>query len=177
MAANRKARYERRRQAVGRRQQESRKARRGNLRRTLLAIAGGVALVVSVIGAFILFAGTQKILPPTGFGPNHLEAFPQQQINTQPIDLRIQEHVMERGGGHHLKGGMLVEYNCIDYQCDSDLVQRLTQIVESYPPQVYLAPFPGMDAKIALAAPDRLETLDAFDEQRIRQFIEKNLDR
>ena len=177
MAANRKAKYERRQHAKERRQQESRKARRGNLRRTLFTIAGGFALVVLVIGGFVLFAGTQKILPPTGFGPNHLEAFPQQQINSQPIDVRIQEHVMERGGGHHLQGGMLVEYNCVDYQCDSDLVQRLTAIVESYPPQVFLAPFPGMDAKIALAAPDRLETLDAFDEQRIRKFIENNLDR
>ena len=177
MAANRKAKYERRQQAVDRRQQESRKARRGNLRRTLVIFAGGLALVVSVIGGFILFAGTQKILPPTGFGPNHSESFPPQQINTQPIDLRIQEHVMERGGVSHRQGSMLVEYNCVDYQCDSDLVQRLTELVESYPPQVYLAPFPGMDAKIALAAPDRLETLDDFDEQRIRQFIEANLDR
>ena len=84
---------------------------------------------------------------------------------------------MERGGVSHRQGSMLVEYNCVDYQCDSDLVQRLTELVESYPPQVYLAPFPGMDAKIALAAPDRLETLDDFDEQRIRQFIEANLDR
>ncbi|MCZ6615404.1 MAG: hypothetical protein O6920_06465 [Chloroflexi bacterium] len=52
---------------------------------------------------------------------------------------------------------------------------RDINIVESYPPQVYLAPYPGMDAKIALAAPGRLEVLDNFDEQRIREFIGKNL--
>ena len=177
MAANRKAKYERRQHARERRQQESRRARRGNLRRTLVIFAGGLAMVALVIGGLVLFAGTQKILPPTGFGPGHSESFPPQQINIQPIPLAVQEHVMERGGASHLQGSMLVEYNCVDYQCDSDLVQRLTEVVESYPPQVYLAPFPGMDAKIALAAPDRLETLDAFDEQRIRQFIEKNLDR
>ena len=72
---------------------------------------------------------------------------------------------------------MLVQYNCEDYQCEPDLVQMLVEIVEDYPPQVYLAPFPGMDAKIALAAPGRLETFDDFDEQAIRQFIVKNLDR
>ena len=84
---------------------------------------------------------------------------------------------MERGGGHHQVGSMLVQYNCDDYQCEPDLIQKLVEIVESYPPQVYLAPYPGMDAKIALAAPGRLETLDNFDEQAIRQFIVKNLNR
>ena len=85
---------------------------------------------------------------------------------------------MERGGDpHHQVGSMLVQYNCVDYQCDSDLVEQLTEIVQGYPPQVYLAPFPVMDAKIALAAPGRLETLDTLDEQRINEFIRKNLAR
>ena len=84
---------------------------------------------------------------------------------------------MERGGGHHQVGSMLVEYNCEDYRCEPELVEKLSIIVESYPPQVYMAPYPGMDAMIALAAPGRLETLDAFDEQRIKRFIEKNLTR
>ena len=72
---------------------------------------------------------------------------------------------------------MLVQYNCVDYQCEPDMTQKLIEIVRDYIPQVYLAPYPGMDAKIALAAPGRLETLDNFDEQRIRQFIQRNLTR
>ncbi len=83
---------------------------------------------------------------------------------------------MERGGSHRT-GGMLVEYNCTGYQCEPDLVERLTEIVRSYPPQVYLAPYPGMDAKIALAAPGRLLTLGTLDEDRIREFIGRNLTR
>ncbi len=83
---------------------------------------------------------------------------------------------MERGGDHPV-GGMLVQYNCVDYQCEPDMVQKLEDLVRGYPRQVYLAPFPGMDAKIALAAPGRLETLDAFDEQRARSFIDRNLSR
>ena len=134
-------------------------------------------VVALVIFGFILYASTQKLLPPTGFGPGHSESFPPQQINTQPIARPIQEHVMERGGGHHREGSMLVQYNCIDYQCEPDLIQKLEELVQDYPPQVYLAPYPGMDAKMALAAPGRLETLDAFDEQRIRQFIGANLNR
>jgi hypothetical protein len=72
---------------------------------------------------------------------------------------------------------MLVQYNCRTYQCEGDLVDRLTEIVEGYPSTVYLAPYPTMDAKIALAAPGRLVTLDAFEEERMRSFINGNLDR
>ena len=84
---------------------------------------------------------------------------------------------MERGGRTHPTGGMLVQYNCVDYQCDQDLVEKLTEIVRSYPPQVYLAPYPAMDAKIALAAPGRIVTFDTLDETKIREFIKKNLTR
>ena len=84
---------------------------------------------------------------------------------------------MERGGGHHRTGSMLVQYNCADYQCEPDLLERLTEIVRTYPPQVYLAPYPGMDAKIALAAPGRLLTLETLDEDRVRRFINENLTR
>ena len=45
---------------------------------------------------------------------------------------------------------MLVQYNCVGFQCEANLVDRLTEIVLTYPPQVYLAPYPTMDAKIAL---------------------------
>ena len=72
---------------------------------------------------------------------------------------------------------MLVQYNCVEFQCEDDLVERLTEIVLSYPPQVYLAPYPTMDAKIALAAPGKLLTLDALEEDKIREFINDNLDR
>ena len=72
---------------------------------------------------------------------------------------------------------MLVQYNCRDFPCEPDLVDRLTEIVQSFPPQVYLAPYPTMDAKIALAAPGKLLTLEAFDEVKIREFINDNLDR
>jgi len=176
MGIDKKARYERRHKAKERRSQESRRARRGNLRRTLLMVAGGLVAFAVVFGAFILFISTQKELPPTAFSPAHSESLPPQQVNTQPIPRLIQEHVMERGG-NHLAGGMLVQYNCEQYDCEPDLVENLVEIVEGYPSQVYLAPYPGMDAKIALAAPGRLETLDTFDEQRIQSFIRRNLDR
>ena len=117
-----------------------------------------------------------KILPPTGYSPAHSEAMPPRKINFRPIPRLVQEHVMERNAGHQ-KGSMLVQYNCVDYQCEPDLVEKLTAIVLTFPPYVYLAPYPTMDANIALAAPGRLLTLDVFDEAKIRKFITDNADR
>ena len=142
--------------------------------------AGGLTVMVLVIGGLVLFITTRstfgKELPPTGFSPAHMEALPSQQINSQPIPRLMQEHVMERDRGHE-RGSMLVQYNCVDFQCEANLVDRLTEIVLTYPPQVYLAPYPTMDAKIALAAPGKLLTLDALEEDKIRDFINGNLDR
>ena len=178
--ADREARYQRNQGARGRRQQDSRRARLRNLRGRLLMAAGGFAVTSMVVGGIVLFMTTRstfgKILPPTGFSAAHLESLPRQQINTQPIPRLEQEHVMERAAGHE-RGSLLVQYNCVDYQCEPDLVERLTEIVLNFPPYVYLAPYPTMDAKIALAAPGRLLTLEGLDEAKIRKFITDNSNR
>ncbi len=57
------------------------------------------------------------------------------------------------------------------------MVEKLTTIVRDFPPYVYLAPYPTMDAMIALAAPRRLLTLESLDEDQIRKFINDNADR
>ncbi len=178
--ADRQTRYQRKQGARGRRQQDSRRARLRNLRRSLLMTVGGIAVVGLVIGGFVLFMTTRstfgKILPPTSFSPAHSEAFPPQQINRQPIPRLVQEHIMERNAGHE-RGSMLVQYNCVNYQCEPNLAEKLTEIVLAFPRYVYLAPYPTMDAMIALAAPGRLLTLDSLDENKIRKFITDNSNR
>ena len=178
--ADRKARYERRSGARDRRQQESRRARLHNMRRRLLVAAAGVAVTSLVVAGGVLYMTTRttfgKTLPPTGFSAAHLESFPPQQINDRPIPRLEQEHVMERTAGHS-RGKMLVQYNCVEYECEPGLVERLKEIVLDFPPEVYLAPYPTMDAMIALAAPGRLVILETFDEGKIREFITSNLDR
>ena len=178
--ADRGARYQRSQSTRGRRQQESRMARLRNMRRRLLMTAGVAAVVVLAIGGLVLFMTTRstfgKELPPTAFTPAHSEAFPPRQINNLPIPRLIQEHIMERNAGHP-RGSMLVQYNCFNYQCEPGLVEGLTEIVLNFPAYVYLAPYPNMDAKIALAAPGRLLLLDAFDENKILKFINDNSDR
>ena len=178
--ADRGARYQRRQSTGERRRQESRSARLRNLRRRLIMAVGGLVVVGLAIGGLVLFMTTRstfgKELPPTAFTPAHLESFPPQQVNNRPIPRLVQEHVMERNAGHP-RGSMLVQYNCVDYQCEPDLAERLAEIVLNFPQYVYLAPYPTMDAKIALAAPGRLLILEALDENKIRKFINDNSDR
>ncbi|MCH7745296.1 MAG: hypothetical protein IIC84_04400 [Chloroflexi bacterium] len=173
---DKKARYERRQGAQARRQKESRKARLGNFGRVLMTLAGGLAVVAVISGGLYLWAINQKELPPTEFGPNHLESFPPQQINTLPVPRLIQEHVMERGGDHRT-GSMLVQYNCVEYECEPDTPGMLAEIVRDYPENVFLAPYPDMDAQIALTAPGRRLLLDTLDEGKIREFLSTNLSR
>ena len=115
--------------------------------------ATGFAVVGLAVGGIVLFMTTSstfgKELPPTGVTSAHSESFPPAQINFRPIPRLVQEHVMERNAGHE-RGSMLVQYNCIDYQCQPDLEERLIEIVQAYPAYVFLAPYPTMDAMIAL---------------------------
>ena len=106
-------------------------ARRRHRIRKLLIFSGVVAAVVVVIGGLLAYGSTRKLLPPTTFGPGHSESLPPQQINTQPIPLRVQEHVMEHVGPTQ-KPGILVQYNCDDYECAPDLVSNLDDLVRDF---------------------------------------------
>jgi Protein of unknown function (DUF3105) len=97
--------------------------------------------------------------PPTS-GP-HLPYIAPWGVHTRPIVRELQVHNLE-------DGGVVVQYNC---ECP-DLVAKLKAIVDKYDRHVILAPYPGMKYKIALTAWTRLDTLDEFDEGRMRRFIE-----
>ena len=97
--------------------------------------------------------------PPTS-GP-HLPYIAPWGVHTRPIDRELQVHNLE-------DGGVVVQYNC---ECP-DLVAKLKTIVDKYDKQVILAPYPGMQHKIALTAWTRLDTMDELDEGRITRFIE-----
>lgn len=99
--------------------------------------------------------------PPTS-GP-HYESLARWGIHTDPIQNELQVHNLE-------DGGVMVQYNCPE-GCP-ELVSRLAEIVERYGEQVILAPYPSMDARIALTAWQRLDILEEFDERRIVRFIE-----
>lgn len=98
--------------------------------------------------------------PPTS-GP-HLASRADWGIHAEPIPKELQVHNLE-------DGGVLVQYNCP--QGCPDLVEGLTGIVSRYDKQVVLAPYLGMDRRIALTAWGWIDKFDAFDEQRIVRFV------
>jgi hypothetical protein len=99
--------------------------------------------------------------PPTS-GP-HLPYIAPWGVHAEPIVNELQVHNLE-------EGGVLVQYNCP--QSCPDLVASLKAIVLRYPTQVILAPYPGMEGRIALTAWTRIDKLDEVDEKRIVRFIE-----
>lgn len=78
---------------------------------------------------------------------------------------------------HNLEhGGSLILYNCPG-GCP-DLIRQLESTAESYLAEgrkVVLAPYPGMDQKIALVAWTYLDAFDELDASRIVRFMEAGL--
>lgn len=103
---------------------------------------------------------TYNSTPPTS-GP-HYGNLARWGIHEEPIPNELQVHNLE-------DGGVMVQYNCPD-GCD-ELVQQLEEVVSRYDTGVILAPYPDMDARIALTAWTRILKLEEFDEARITNFI------
>lgn len=122
-----------------------------------------------IIGGIVWFGATRPNLPPTT-DVNHVEQSPPAHIVTQPIPDKIQRHMLEHadGGG---RPGIIVQYNCVDFECAQDLIEKLTELVKQYPDNVYLAPN-NYDGKIILTKIGRRKILDDFDGQAIKNFIE-----
>jgi hypothetical protein len=99
--------------------------------------------------------------PPTS-GP-HLPSVAPWGVHAEPIPKELQVHNLE-------DGGVLIQYNCP--QGCPDLIEKLKAIVSRYERHVILAPYPGMDKRMALTAWTRIDKFDEFDEKRIRRFID-----
>jgi len=156
-----------------RRAREIRPARRRQLMRRAPWIAGLAVVFVGLVIGVVFYVASAKILPPTNWAPGtHPEAWPQARILDDPIPLGVQEHIMEHDRGTSA-AGIIVQYNCRKYSCNDDLVVKLEEVVRRYPTRVYLAPYPHMDAKIALTTFKKREILEEFDEPRIVEFIER----
>lgn len=99
--------------------------------------------------------------PPTS-GP-HLDPKADWGIHDQQIPDELQLHNLE-------DGGVLIQYDCDEQSC-LDLVNQLKAVAEKYKDKVVLAPYSGLDQKIALTAWNRIDAFDEFDEKRITTFI------
>jgi hypothetical protein len=98
--------------------------------------------------------------PPTS-GPR-LRVLADWGVHRLPVPPELQAHNLEHGG-------VLIQYNCPE-PCP-DLAAQLEEIARQRD-FVLVAPYPKMDAKIALTAWGRIETLDDFDAETILRFVD-----
>lgn len=121
--------------------------------------------------------------PPTS--GHHLKYVAKWDIHSEPIPKELQVHNLE-------DGGVIIQYNCPEtchelvttleaifaryrQKANDDVPEHVRQknpYLRSKYHHLVLAPYPGMDAKIALTAWQRIDTFDTYDEQRIVRFIE-----
>ena len=128
-----------------------------------------ILITVGIIAGLGWLMTLSPNLPPTST-QNHSEDSPLSHIVTTEIPDAIQRHMFEHADGSGAPG-IIIQYNCDDYDCEPDLIQKLTALVEEYPDNVYLAPN-NYDGKIILTKLGKREVLDQFNEQTIRDFIE-----
>ena len=134
---------------------------------------GGIVLGILLIvgGGFWQYISRIPVLPPMS-AQGHTEGVPSGFVLTEPMKESVQRHMLEHAEGRG-RPGVLIQYNCQDYECEEGLIEKLQSIVTSYPGYVYLAPN-RYDGKIILTKAGRRQILDSFDEDAIRRFIEES---
>lgn len=128
---------------------------------SILILTGIIALI-----AFLII--NYENLPPTTM-EGHVESNPPSHILKEPMPLTIQKHMLEHADGEG-SPGVIINYNCMDYNCEQGMIEKLEEFAARYD-YVYVAPFKGMDAKIALTKLDRIEVLEEYDKDKIENFI------
>ena len=132
----------------------------------------GIFIAISalvIFGIYFTFSNAE-ILPPTDM-QGHVEANPPSHILKEPMSIPVQKHMLEHVDGQQgVRGGVIINYNCKDYNCEEGLIENLEQFGYEFN-YVYVAPFKNMDAKIALTKFNRIEILEDYDEEKIRNFI------
>jgi len=86
-------------------------------------------------------------------------------VHDEIVDDEYRVHNLEHGG-------IGIHYDCPD-GCP-EIVQQLIEIVERGRDEglkIFLSPYPGMEATIALTAWTFIDRLDVFDEARVTDFI------
>lgn len=133
----------------------------------------GISIVLLIAAGLALYAfsTTVEIYPPTEVR-GHSESSPPSHVLSEPMSDPVQKHMLEHADGRG-RPGVIINYNCQEFDCTPELLDNLEAIVNQYPDFVYLAPYPGMSARIVVTRYGEQEILDAFDEERITAFIER----
>ena len=130
-----------------------------------------IIIVGLIIAGIVWGISNIERLPPTDMD-GHIESNPISHILKEPMSIVIQKHMLEHADGVEKgRGGVIINYNCKDYPCEENLIENLESFASEYD-YVYVAPFKGMDAKIALTKLGNIDILEEYDEIRIKNFIE-----
>ena len=128
-------------------------------------------LVILFIGLPFYLVTNVKTLPPTSM-EGHIESNPASHVLKKPMPEAIHRHMLEHADGKQGgPGGIIINYNCRNYECEEDLIENLEAFAEKYPANVYVAPFPRMDAKIVLTKLNKRKIFEEYDEKGIDDFI------
>ncbi len=130
-------------------------------------VIGLIIFGLIIWGISAMFSGI-KVLPPTDM-QGHVEENPPSHILKEPMPIAVQKHMLEHADGTG-RPGVVINYNCEDYSCEGDLIEKLETFAAKFD-YVYVAPFKNMDAKIALTKLNRIEILEGYEEARIKDFI------
>jgi hypothetical protein len=79
---------------------------------------------VGAVGGLGWFIASRPNLPPTTI-QGHIEQSPPAHIVSQPIPENIQKHMLEHADGRGVPG-IIIQYNCDEFECESGLIARLT---------------------------------------------------
>ena len=144
------------------------------LRKHKMKKATKIAVITILVGAGIFalvwFLSSIPKLPPTSM-EGHVEQSPPSHILNQPMEEVIQKHMLEHADGRG-RPGIIIQYNCDQFECEPGLIRDLVDLVKQYPNHVYLAPN-SYNGKIILTKLYKKKVLAEFDEEIIRSFIEE----
>src|SRR3546814_17328222 len=93
---------------------------------------------MSAISVCAVLICSRPSLPPTTVA-GHTEELPGGYVLSTPMPEAIQRHMLEHADGKG-RPGVIIQYNCDDFDCGSDLVDQLAAVVRSSGGYVYLAP-------------------------------------
>jgi hypothetical protein len=130
----------------------------------------GLVIAAVVVVGVLWWNANRRILPPTDIA-GHVEQNPPSHILDKPMPLAIQKHMLEHADGKG-KPGVVINYNCEDFECEENLKEKLAEIANRYPEFVYVAPYPRMSVKLAITRMGKIEVFDKLDEEALIRFIE-----
>ena len=163
---------------------EKRQADRRRRRIRAIALVGSAVIIVGLLVSWsVINASNRPGEPVPNMGNQHIEdgaksplaynstpatsgphygGLASWGIHTEPIPNELAVHNLE-------DGGVGIWYDCPD-GCP-DLVSQLEFVAGQYHEGVILAPYPGLDTRIALTAWNRIDSFDEFDEERLERFV------